>query len=162
FIQVRKLDFETAVRALGRDRHPIAHDMELWKLEPLKVRFLRIAEQARALAERLGKGAFVVEIDHGGLRMGDEAWGSFSSAFAHVGRNAVDHGIEPPDEREGRGKGLARLGFKAYLRGGAFVFEFSDDGRGIVWEAVRAKARAAGLPAETQADLVAAIFTDGI
>jgi len=162
FIQVRKLDFETALRALGRDHHPIAHDMELWKLEPFKARFLRIAEQARGLAERLGKGPIAIELDHGGLRMSDETWAPFWSAFAHVVRNAVDHGLESAAERATQGKGTGILRFRSYLRGASFILEFGDDGRGIPWESIRAKARAAGLPADTEADLVAAIFTDGI
>jgi chemotaxis protein histidine kinase CheA len=42
------------------------------------------------------------------------------------------------------------------------VFEIADDGRGIGWDAVRAKAIVAGLPAATDEDLQRALFTDGI
>ena len=42
------------------------------------------------------------------------------------------------------------------------VVEIADDGRGVDWEAVRARAAAAGLPARTSADLHAALFHDGL
>ena len=37
-----------------------------------------------------------------------------------------------------------------------------DDGRGIDWDRVRAKAKACGLPHATEADLEAALFSDGM
>src|SRR5262249_37493392 len=40
--------------------------------------------------------------------------------------------------------------------------EITDDGRGIGWDAVATKAKAAGLPYATRSDLVAAVLTDGI
>lgn len=57
-------------------------------------------------------------------------------------------------------RGSARppaLTLRSYLRAGALVLELSDDGRGIAWDGVRDKARAAGLPAETQDDLGSAV-----
>ena len=60
-------------------------------------------------------------------------------------------------ERAELGKGAATLTLRGYLRGAALVIELSDDGRGIAWDKLRDKARAAGLPTETQSDLVAAL-----
>jgi two-component system, chemotaxis family, sensor kinase CheA len=72
--------------------------------------------------------------------------------LTHLVRNAVDHGLEPPDVRLAAGKpaeGLIRLG--AYTRGGAVVIEVEDDGRGLDVEKIRAKAVAQGLITATQA-----------
>ena len=52
--------------------------------------------------------------------------------LTHLVRNAVDHGIEPPDERVALGKPRqGRLNLNAYHEGGQVNIEVSDDGRGI-------------------------------
>jgi chemosensory pili system protein ChpA (sensor histidine kinase/response regulator) len=64
----------------------------------------------------------------------------------HMLRNAVDHGIEMPDERKKNKKpeaGLVQLKFGR--SGGDVVLELSDDGGGINIDAVRAKAVKLGL-----------------
>jgi two-component system chemotaxis sensor kinase CheA len=69
----------------------------------------------------------------------------------HMVRNAIDHGIEPPDEREASGKPRAGKVCVtiASLEGGRVAIEVSDDGRGIDLAAVRAAAvRSKALTAE--------------
>jgi two-component system, chemotaxis family, sensor kinase CheA len=59
----------------------------------------------------------------------------------HMIRNAVDHGIEPPAEREAHGKprsGTIRLG--AFSRGSNIILELSDDGRGLNEASIKATA----------------------
>jgi two-component system chemotaxis sensor kinase CheA len=71
-------------------------------------------------------------------------------------RNAVDHGIEPPEERAAQGKpreGVVRV--QATQAGGDVVIAVSDDGRGIDEERVRARAG-------EDADALRAIFEPGI
>ena len=66
--------------------------------------------------------------------------------LVHLVRNAVDHGIEPPEERDSRGKspqGKVRLG--AYQEGDHICIEVSDDGRGLDRNAVLKKAIEKGL-----------------
>ncbi|MBI5137270.1 MAG: response regulator [Nitrospirae bacterium] len=73
--------------------------------------------------------------------------------LAHLLRNAVDHGLESPEERARAGKpatGTIRLSF---LRHGAMLHvSVADDGRGIDLERVRDKAVALGMlePAEAE------------
>jgi chemotaxis protein histidine kinase CheA/CheY-like chemotaxis protein len=64
----------------------------------------------------------------------------------HILRNAVDHGIEPPDERVAAGKareGLIML--TVSRRGQAVVVQITDDGRGLDLDVVRRKAMERGL-----------------
>lgn len=59
----------------------------------------------------------------------------------HLIRNAVDHGIERPEERRAAGKpeeGL--LSLRAFHQGNQMVIEIEDDGRGIDVESVKSKA----------------------
>jgi two-component system chemotaxis sensor kinase CheA len=66
--------------------------------------------------------------------------------LVHLVRNAVDHGIEPPEDRERNGKPTAgTLLLKAYHSGGNVVVEISDDGRGVDRNKIIEKAVAKGL-----------------
>lgn len=64
----------------------------------------------------------------------------------HIIRNAIDHGIEPPEERRNSGKserGIIRL--SSYQKGNHVVIEVEDDGKGIDVEKVKRKAIEKGL-----------------
>jgi two-component system chemotaxis sensor kinase CheA len=64
----------------------------------------------------------------------------------HMIRNAVDHGIEGPEERAAAGKGReGRIRLNAYHREGSVYIEVTDDGRGLDRERIRAKAADLGL-----------------
>jgi len=69
--------------------------------------------------------------------------------LTHVVRNAIDHGIEPPEERARAGKPEAgTLTMRATHRGGSVIIEVSDDGRGLDRERIIAKARELGMPVD--------------
>jgi len=147
----------------GTPRADMVQRLRDWKLERATDRLERFAKQARELSNRLGKGKLAVEVDGGGLRFPAADWSPFWAAFTHVLRNAVDHGIEPAAERLAAGKpehGRIRLG--ASRAGSTILIEVTDDGKGVDWDRVAEKARAAGLPHVHQEDLVAALFADGL
>jgi len=69
--------------------------------------------------------------------------------LTHVVRNAIDHGIESPQERVRAGKPEAgMLTMRATHRGGSVIIEVADDGRGLDRERIMAKARELGMPVE--------------
>jgi two-component system chemotaxis sensor kinase CheA len=69
--------------------------------------------------------------------------------LTHVVRNAIDHGIESPQERVRAGKPEAgTLQMRATHRGGSVIIEVSDDGRGLDRERILAKARELGMPVD--------------
>ncbi len=87
----------------------------------------------------------------------------------HLLRNAVDHGIETPLEREAAGKpatGSIRLA--AFHEGNQVVIEIADDGRGIDIEELKKKAVETGQLSETEAanlsqdEAVKLIFLSGL
>lgn len=66
----------------------------------------------------------------------------------HIIRNAIDHGIEPPEERIRAGKpAVGRVTLTAYQQGNSVVIDVRDDGRGIDPERVRDAAVKQGLVA---------------
>lgn len=81
--------------------------------------------------------------------------------LGHVVRNAVVHGIEPPEEREKRGKSpVGRVVLRASTHGSQVVIEVEDDGAGVDEEAVRRRAKEAGI--DDSRDAKALIFEAGI
>ena len=66
---------------------------------------------------------------------------ALAEPMTHLVRNAVDHGIESPEQRIAAGKpAQGTIKLNAYHQGNQVVIEISDDGRGIDKEAVIAKA----------------------
>lgn len=158
-------EYESLLRKVvdGANHAEIARSLAELTLEPTEIRLGRFAEQARALARRLEKGAIEVDVAGNGVRLERDKFAPFWSAFAHVLRNAVDHGIEPPEQRTECGKSeVGHLRLRTLEHGEDIVVELSDDGRGIDWQAVRARAEAMGLPHTTDADLVDALFAPGL
>jgi two-component system chemotaxis sensor kinase CheA len=133
------------------------------KLERAPARLRRIGDQARSLAQRLGKGSLRIDINaQDDVRFDRQKWAGFWAAFIHPVRNALDHGIESPAERVSSGK-AAEGRLSIAVRGDAqfITVELIDDGRGIDFERVRAKAQAVGLPHTTEAQLTEALFHEG-
>lgn len=115
------------------------------RMVPIKQTFQRMSRLVRDLSKNTGKLVNVVtvgedtEIDR---NMVDEIY----NPLVHMVRNAVDHGMEMPEERIRAGKperGTIKL--KAFHRGGNIVIEISDDGRGLNREKIREKALKNGL-----------------
>ncbi len=134
-----------------------------WRLEPTRLRLTRIAEQAKRLALRLGKGHINVQIQDSGLRTDAEHWAKFWSVIVHVVRNAVDHGLESAEERQLAGKSEAgTLTLRTEIDEARFIISVTDDGRGLNWDRLRLAAQRIGLPSESESDLVRALFVDGL
>jgi two-component system chemotaxis sensor kinase CheA len=159
---IRRKDHDELVQAArsGTAGEPLAQLLERWAWEPASLHLGRIAEEARLRADRLGRAPPRIQLDSDSVRLPDR-WQPFWAAAVNVVHNALDHGIEPPEERAARGKpagGELTLSVR-WTSEGIFV-SFQDDGRGIDWQAVADQARQAGLPSSTVDELVGALFTD--
>ena len=147
------------LRSAGQDT--LAQHVRRWEREPVADQLSRIAEQAKTLAQRLGRGDIEVKTDGADLRLEPTSWAPFWSGLVHAVRNAVDHGLYAERDRP-VGHGVPTIELIARADANNFVVEVSDNGRGIDWEAVAAKARKLGLPSKTKPELVAALFVDGL
>jgi two-component system chemotaxis sensor kinase CheA len=112
---------------------------------PLKATVLKIARLVRDLARRRESMIHFIsagedtEIDRNMVDL-------INDPLVHLVRNAVDHGIEPPEERERNGKPReGTLWLKAYHSGGNVIVEISDDGRGLDHNKIIQKAISKGL-----------------
>ena len=79
-------------------------EIEAWECEPAVERFALVREQIERLAIRLGKAKVDVVWEATDLRLPPRKWAPFWSAFAHVIRNTVDHGVETTEARVAAGK----------------------------------------------------------
>lgn len=141
----------------------IERELRSWTFEPTRIQLERLAEQAKALALRLGKGDIAVRIQDHGLALPPGPIATIWPVLTHVVRNSVDHGLETGEERAAAGKsGFGQLWLATAMVDGELVISIRDDGRGIDWRRVAERARAAGLPWETQHDLEVALVTDGV
>jgi two-component system chemotaxis sensor kinase CheA len=110
------------------------------RLLPVSYLFNRFPRMVRDTAAKLGKKVnFEVEGEE--TELDRTLLEALSDPLTHLIRNAIDHGIEPPDERRQNGKpetGTIKL--SAYQSEGRIYIEVRDDGRGINTERVRQKA----------------------
>ncbi len=112
------------------------------------------ARMVRDLGRSLGKQVRL-EIEGEKTQVDRDVLEKLEAPLTHLLRNAVDHGIETPEQRLLKGKpeeGLIRL--RASHQAGLLVLELSDDGNGVDLENVRRSIVARQLsPAETAAQL---------
>ncbi|NGZ06471.1 MAG: response regulator [Magnetococcales bacterium] len=122
------------------------HDKTLlMRMLPLSL-ILEPAERlARGLARSIGKQA-ICHIQGAGIELDRRIIDKLSDPIIHLIRNAIDHGLELPEERTAVGKlPQGTLTLSARQDGGWVVIEVADDGKGIGLEAVRSKAVRMGL-----------------
>lgn len=99
----------------------------------------------RNLCRELGKEVDL-QLDGGGTELDKQVLEQIVDPIRHLLINAVDHGIELPEERESSGKTRrGSLTVTARQQGRQVVIEVRDDGRGISPEAVKASAVRKGL-----------------
>src|SRR5262249_4823411 len=115
------------------------------RMVPVEQLFRRFPRVVRDVAKQCGKDvALDLSGQHTDLDKG--ILDSLAEPLMHVVRNAVDHGIEPVDERLGAGKpARGTISLNAYHQGTQVVIEVRDDGRGIDLEGVKKRAVEKGL-----------------
>lgn len=107
--------------------------------------FKRMARLVRDLSRKAGKKVELVtsgedtELDRNIVE-------ELADPLMHMIRNSIDHGLEPPAEREAAGKPpTGRVSLAAYHQSGLIVVELSDDGRGLNRAKILKKGREKGL-----------------
>lgn len=164
-LQIDEKQYRALLDAIGRgaSKRELEVMLKAWRLEPLRERLDRVAEQLVGVAARLGKGDVGVQIATADLYLGREELSEFWTAFTHVVRNAADHGLLEEGERtRAAAQGGVDFGLRAGIDRDELFVELSDRGPGIDWECIRARATERGIPHTTQAELEEALFADGV
>jgi two-component system chemotaxis sensor kinase CheA len=114
--------------------------------------FRRFNRPMRELAAEKGK-LVELEISGGETELDRTLVDLVYEPLLHLLRNAVDHGLEPPEERDKAGKPSAgKISMRAYHEGNQVVVEVSDDGRGIDSRRLKAKAVEIGQLKQSEAE----------
>ncbi len=155
---------EAALRSLAqnlREKCPeMVPQVEGWFGDSVRAHLEDLAAHGQHLASNLGKELEVQVECPPNLHIPHEHSTRIWTQLVHLVRNAVDHGIESPEQRQAAGK-QARgvLRFCANEVDGVLSIRVEDDGGGVDWAALRARGASMGLTGTSPEDL---LFADGL
>lgn len=122
------------------------------RMQPIKKVFGRFPRLVRDLARNLKK-EINLELVGEETDLDKNLVEALADPLVHLVRNAVDHGIESPEEREAAGKVRSgRVVLSAEQEGDHILLSISDDGKGMDPDILRAKAVEKGLLDRDAAD----------
>lgn len=125
---------------LTRFSHAFSQSLRRLHLVPVSTVFERFPRMVRDMAKRGGKNV-TLSIVGAQIELEKDQVERLAEPITHLIRNAVDHGLETPEERRKAGKDeQATLCLQALSTKGLVTVEIRDDGRGIDFEAIRKKA----------------------
>ncbi len=129
------------------------------RVKPLFEVYRKIRAGFNELLSKTQKKA-VLETRGGNLTVEVESLRGLENILIHLVRNAVDHGIESPEERVKKGKGeFGIIRVEANLEGSYLKVSVSDDGRGIDFEKLENRAKEMGI---RYSDPLELIFVPGL
>ncbi len=161
---LRKALLESAA-LLARTCGEIQESLMKVRMVPIGRVFERFPRVVRDIAKARGKEVRL-EISGAQTELDKTIVDEIGEPLMHLLRNCIDHGIEFPEVREREGKSReGTILLNAYHAGNQIVIEMTDDGGGIDFERVRARALAARLiaPEErlNEQELLELIFRPG-
>ncbi|MEE9551486.1 MAG: chemotaxis protein CheA, partial [Gammaproteobacteria bacterium] len=143
-------NLKTGLVQLARNTRELQEQTLQIRMLPIDFAFQRLPRLVHDLGRALGKKAELkttgekTELDKTVLeKIGDP--------LVHLIRNAIDHGIESPDDRIAAGKPESgTINLSAYHEGGNIIIDVKDDGGGLNVEKILKKARSLGIVGENE------------
>ena len=133
------LTVEGAIRRGEETSTQLYHEVLSSRMRPFADATGALPRTVRDLARALGKDARL-EVVGESVPVDRDILARLDAPLNHMLRNALDHGIETPEERHAAGKSpQATLRVEARHHAGQLRIRVSDDGRGIDLEALRAR-----------------------
>ena len=146
-----KKRFAVAADKAGREIAQVRTRAERLRLVPVGVVFDSLERVARDTAAKVGR-TIDFETEGGDIRLDQPVLSALRDGLSHVVRNAVAHGIEPPEERAAAGKSReGRIRLVVERRRERVTVRCTDDGRGIDVAAVRRVALERGVISDAEA-----------
>jgi chemotaxis protein histidine kinase CheA len=152
--EIKDIDHEIQRLPSGTDLPPLVQPL-VRKVEQMVTRVAyqevdalaaELKREARSLALELGKPIPQLVFEGEGILLSRQAESLLRSALLHLVRNSLDHGLESSEERRILGKnleGLIRLTFES--RDDRLRMRYTDDGRGLNFEAIQRRAISLGM-----------------
>ena len=157
-------DMNDTLDHLERISRDVQEQVMRVRMVPVEATFRRFQRVVRDIAGDLSKkinlylSGIETEIDKTVVEHLDDP-------LKHLIRNAVDHGIESPEDRVKRGKPAdGSVWLRAYQQEGKIIIEVEDDGSGIDRDRLVRKAKEAGIalsPDPTDQELYGLLFLPG-
>ncbi len=130
---------------LERNTRELQESVMRIRMLPIASVFNRFPRLVRDLEHKLGKQV-KLELHGEHTELDKTVLEKIGDPLVHLVRNAIDHGLEIPEQRRAAGKSeTGTLRLDAYHEGGNIVVQISDDGAGLNHAAILAKARQRGL-----------------
>ncbi|OCR01827.1 hybrid sensor histidine kinase/response regulator [Oscillatoriales cyanobacterium USR001] len=128
----------------------IEEDIRTLRLLPLSTIFNIFPRMVRDLARQEGKEVELI-IEGGETKADKRILEEMKDPLMHMIRNAIDHGIETPAEREQKGKlPLATIHLKGYNTANNIIIEVTDNGRGLNIDRIKQTAIKRGICTEEE------------
>ncbi len=141
----KAFSLKNALYGLDRVTREFQEQIMSIRMVPIGGTFDQFRRFVRDTAQNLGK-EIKLKIEGGDTELDKTVIEKIGDPLKHMIRNAIDHGIEPAEERRKGGKpSYGTVTLKAYHQEGNVFLDIIDDGRGISLERVRNKAMSLGL-----------------
>ncbi len=149
-LDIQKSKFNEIIPQLDRVTMELHHIVMQIRMVPVGVMFSRFPRMIRDLSNKMNKEInFVMEGQE--TELDRSIIDELSDPLTHLLRNAIDHGIEKPEERKAKGKPIeGKIELKAYQKGSEIIIEVKDDGSGIDAESIGRKAVEKGIVSEEE------------
>ncbi|MFW6251860.1 MAG: chemotaxis protein CheA [Halanaerobium sp.] len=149
-LDIQKSKFNEIIPQLDRVTMELHHIVMQIRMVPVGVMFSRFPRMIRDLSNKMDKEIdFVMEGQE--TELDRSIIDELSDPLTHLLRNAIDHGIERPEERKAKGKEEeGRIELRAYQKGSEIIIEVKDDGAGIDAGQIGRKAVEKGIVSEEE------------
>ncbi|MBI5810499.1 MAG: Hpt domain-containing protein, partial [Deltaproteobacteria bacterium] len=145
---LRSIAYKDGVHLLGRSVNKLYMNILSARMIPIGQLTEGLPRVVRDMSVKSGKPV-ELKVEGADISLDRAVLENLSSPLVHAVRNAIDHGIEGPRERTRLHKPAAgTITVRACVRRDKVVIEVSDDGKGIDFAKVRAKAASIGFPEE--------------
>ena len=130
---------------LARNTRELQESVMQIRMLPISFAFNRFPRIVHDLSRKLGKKVEIKLIGEG-TELDKTVLEKIADPLVHLVRNALDHGLETPEQRVAAGKQeFGTLELAAFHEGGNIIIEVRDDGAGLNKTKILQKARERGL-----------------
>ena len=165
--EITSEDVTTVSQRLNQVTSELQESVMKTRMQPIGTVWNKFSRIVRDLANGLGK-TVRFETVGSDTELDRTIIEAIKDPLTHIIRNAIDHGVEMPADREAAGKTAeAHVLMRAFHEGGQVNIEIIDDGAGINGEKIRRKAVEKGIISEedsvqlTEREMVNLIFAPG-